>query len=339
MNLYKTFYMKYIIICFLLLPIIIIIQSCNSCTDKHYIGGLKGEITISGAFALYPMTVKWADEFKKLNPGIEIDVSAGGAGKGITDVLSGMVDLAMVSRDIKKEEADKGAWAIAVTKDAVIPIINIANPVIKEIEKKGITRQVLTDIYITGKITTWGQALGISDNTKIDIFTRSDACGAGEIWGKYLGKNQESLIGVGVYGDPGIADAIKKDVVGLGYNNVLYAYDSKTRTYNEGIRVLPLDLNNNGKLDNDEKFYDNLDSLMNAIQTGLYPSPPARELYFVSKSKPHNKVVKDFLRWILTDGQKFVKESGYVQLSETRINEELDKLKLIHWHKSLKTMK
>ena len=38
----------------------------------------EGHITISGAFALYPMAVTWAKEFGKENPGVKIDISAGG---------------------------------------------------------------------------------------------------------------------------------------------------------------------------------------------------------------------------------------------------------------------
>ncbi|HEX9902240.1 MAG TPA: hypothetical protein VGB72_05205, partial [Acidobacteriota bacterium] len=46
---------------------------------------LKGTVSLSGAWALYPMAVKWAEEFRKLHPGVQVDVQAGGAGKGITD--------------------------------------------------------------------------------------------------------------------------------------------------------------------------------------------------------------------------------------------------------------
>lgn len=49
---------------------------------------LQGEIQLSGAFALYPMAVKWAEEFRKIHPKVRIDISAGGAGKGITDALA-----------------------------------------------------------------------------------------------------------------------------------------------------------------------------------------------------------------------------------------------------------
>lgn len=69
---------------------------------------LTGTITLSGAWALYPMAVKWAAEFKKIHPKVRIDISAGGAGKGVADALAGSVDLGMVSRDINPAEVKKG---------------------------------------------------------------------------------------------------------------------------------------------------------------------------------------------------------------------------------------
>ena len=65
---------------------------------------------------------------------------------------------------------------------------------------------------------------------------------------------------------------------------------------------------------------------MNAINTGQYPSPPARALYFVSAGKPTSKLAIAFLQWILTDGQKYVGEAGYVTLKPDIIKEELTKL-------------
>ena len=62
----------------------------------------------------------------------------------------------------------------------------------------------------------------------IHVYTRSDAAGAPETWAKYLGKKQENLQGIGVYGDPGLLDAVVKDPLGIGYNNLNYAYDPKT---------------------------------------------------------------------------------------------------------------
>ncbi len=288
---------------------------------------LEGEISISGAFALYPMTVKWADEFRKLHPDVRIDISAGGAGKGISDALSEMVDIGMVSREIYPEELSKGAFTISVTKDAVVPIISNSNPLLNSVLIIGIKKSVANDIWITGKLKTWAQAFGLKSTLPLHIYSRSDACGAAEMWAKYLGKKQEDLNGIGVFGDPGLAQAVKRDALGIGFNNIGYAYDAKTKKQITGIRVLPIDLNNNGKIDSDESFYESLNDLMNAIATNKYPTPPARELYFVSKGKPKNKAVTEFIKWILTDGQKFVNEAGYITLPKETLANELNKLK------------
>jgi phosphate transport system substrate-binding protein len=287
----------------------------------------KENISISGAFALYPLAVKWAEEYQKLHPEVTIDISAGGAGKGMTDVLSGMVDLAMFSRSVSPEEVQKGAWFLAVSRDAVLPMISAKNPHFAALKTRGVTQAEFTDIFINKKITEWNQLTKTSGHDKVNVFTRSDACGAAEMWGKYMGKNQESIQGVGVFGDPGISDAVKNDPLGIGYNNVIYAYDIKSRKTYDGLEVLPIDIDGNGKIDAGENFYSSLDSVMLAIREGIYPSPPARDLYLISKGSPAKESVKAFLHWILTDGQKYVNEAGYVELKPEKIETEKAKIK------------
>ncbi|MDP3434203.1 MAG: substrate-binding domain-containing protein [Bacteroidota bacterium] len=288
---------------------------------------LKGNISISGAFALYPLTVKWAEEFKKIHPGVKIDISAGGAGKGITDVLSNMVDIGLVSREINPDELKKGAYAIALSKDAVVPTISEKNPNIKDILTIGLDREAAVNIFITGKTKTWGQALGTKSAVPIRVYTRSDACGAAETWAAYLGKKQEDLLGVGVFGDPGLAQAVSKDPSGIAFNNIGYAYDAKTKKPNPGIKVVPLDINNNGKIDQEENFYGTMDEIVNAIASGKYPSPPARDLYFVTLKKPVKNELVEFIRWSLTEGQKYVFDSGYINLSKEKLAAGLEQIK------------
>ncbi len=286
---------------------------------------LQGNISVSGAFALYPLAVKWAEEFKKIHPNVKIDISAGGAGKGITDVLSKVTDIGLVSRDLNPEEIKKGAFPIAVTKDAVIPTVSAANPFLAQLKTRGVKKEEFNNLFITGKIRSWSQ-LGFKSAAPVHVYTRSDAAGAAETWAKYFGKKQEDLLGVAVFGDPGLATAVKKDPSGIGFNNIVYVYDSKTKKATNGVVVLPIDLNKNGKIDPEENFYDTVDDLINAIATGKYPSPPARDLYFVTKGKPQNPIVVEFTKWILTEGQKYVKEMGYINLSAEKINVEKSKL-------------
>jgi phosphate transport system substrate-binding protein len=287
---------------------------------------LKGTITMSGAWALYPMVVKWAEEFQKIHPNVKMDVAAGGAGKGMADALAQVVDIGMVSRDIYPAEIEKGAWWVSVTKDAVVPTINAKNPLLAELLSKGVTKETFIGIWGTSKITTWGEVIGRNVTHLIHVYTRSDACGAAEIWAKFLDRKQEDLLGVGVYGDPGLAEAVKKDVLGIGFNNINYAYDARTKTPVQGIKILPIDINGNGQIDQDEDFYNTQDEIVEAIATGKYPSPPARALHFVSQGKPKRKVVIEFIKWVLTDGQQYVSEAGYINLSEDSLKEGLRKI-------------
>lgn len=284
----------------------------------------QGTISISGAFALYPIAVKWGEEFKKLHPNVKFDISAGGAGKGISDALGGLVDLGAVSRDVYPEETKKGAYQIAVTKDAVVPTVNIANPNIKEILAKGLSKDKFANIYAQGLYKNWKQA-GFSISAPLHVYTRSDASGAGETWAKYFSKNQEDLNGIGVFGDPGLLQAVKKDVIGIGYNNIAYAYDLRTQKQLTGISVVPIDINGNGKIDAEENFYGTLDEFIKAVGAGKYPTPPARDLFFISKNKPQKKIVVEFLKWVLTDGQKFVGDAGYIALPKEKLESELKK--------------
>ncbi|HUM88409.1 MAG TPA: extracellular solute-binding protein, partial [Prolixibacteraceae bacterium] len=178
-----------------------------------------------------------------------------------------------------------------------------------------------------GEIKTWEALLGREGNTPIHLFTRSDACGAAAMWAQFLGKKQEELLGTGVFGDPGAADAVKSDVYALAYNNVNYVYDINTRKKFEKLEVLPIDFNSNNILDPNENIYETLDKINEAIIKGDYPSPPARDLYFVSKGQPQKKEVRAFIEWILTDGQQFVSQAGYVPLSKEKIETEMAKIK------------
>jgi phosphate transport system substrate-binding protein len=204
-------------------------------------------------------------------------------------------------------------------------VVNEKNPVWDALHTQGITRQKLIDIYITGKITTWGQLVGRSDVTDpIHVFTRSDAAGAPDTIAKYMGKAQENLLGVGVFGDPGILDAVVKDPLGIGYNNMGYAYDAKTGAPVAGARVVPIDVNGNGKVDPEENL-DTRQQIAQAILNKKYPSPPARDENLVTKGKPTG-LTAAFIQWILSDGQKFVEESGYVLLPNEEITAQIQKL-------------
>lgn len=302
------------------------LSSCGG--NKQQVGedGLSGEISLSGAFALYPLAVQWANDFQALHPGVKIDISAGGAGKGITDALAQVVDFGMVSRELGEAEIKRGAVGFAVAKDAVVPTINAKNPVLKDLQKHGITRDQLIGLFITGKVKTWGEIVENGNTTPVSVYTRSDACGAAETWALYLGKKQEDLLGTAVFGDPGLAEAVQKDVEAIGLNNIGFAYDIKTGLPHPGLLVAPIDVNGNGQIDPEEDFYATKQGVVEAIKEGRYPSPPARDLYFVSKGVPTNPVVIEFLKYILTEGQAANEGQGYIAIPQEKLDASLARL-------------
>ncbi len=307
------------------IPFIVLALALSGC-DRHKDTGkvdsppgssqAKGIIRISGAWALYPMVVKWAEEYQKANPDIRIDISAGGAGKGVADTLAGLVDMGMVSRELTPEETKRGILPVPVVKDAVFLTVSSRNPVLSTLLKeRGLTRKTLVDLWINGKAMTWGEITGTGSKEKVQVYTRSDSCGAAETWAHFLGnRKQEDLKGVAVYGDPGLAEAVRNDSLGIGYNNLGYAFDGKTGLPLEGIQVVPIDTNGNGRIDPSEDVTTK-DKAMKAVASGAYPSPPARDLYLVAKERFTGPSLH-FVKWILSEGQRYVAEAGYTRIRE-----------------------
>jgi phosphate transport system substrate-binding protein len=300
-----------------------LLAACGSGTSGSAEAPAEGDVTvlsISGAFALFPIVTIWAEQYKAANPNVDFDIQAGGAGKGMTDVLAGAVDIAMVSRELRDEETSQGAFGVPTTIDAVVGTFNAANPYAAEILAKGVTPQSVAAIWITGETTTWGQFLGTDAGESINVYTRSDSAGAAEMWVKFGGGSaQEELLGTAVNADPGLAEAVRQDPLGVGFNNIGFAYDPTTLAPIEGLQILPIDLNGDGQISDNENFYRSRDDLAEAIATGQYPSPPARVLYLVTKGEP-SALIKDFYRWILSEeGQAFVPSAGYVMLNAEQL--------------------
>ncbi|HLS94383.1 MAG TPA: PstS family phosphate ABC transporter substrate-binding protein [Sphingobacterium sp.] len=289
--------------------------------------GYTGNISISGAFALYPIVVLWSEDFKKIHPNVRFNISAGGAGKGISDVLSNMVDIGLVSRDLHPQELQRGAFPVHVAKDAVVGTINRNHPNFDILRTRGLTQKELVGIFVEGRYRLWSDIDPQLVRQPIEVYVRSDAAGAAETWAKFLGERQEGLKGVGIFGDPGLVQAVKEKPLAIGFNNINYVFDLKTKRTTDRIAVLPIDVNNNGRVDSEEDFYDNLDSLVSAVATDRYPSPPARDLTFVLRSDKQTKLLQAFVRFVLDKEQQgYLLENGYVPLNEELKTQELNKL-------------
>jgi phosphate transport system substrate-binding protein len=167
-----------------------------------------------------------------------------------------------------------------------------------------VKKEAWLGIYVSGSATKWDQIVRSKTGKPIHVYTRSDSCGAAASWAAYLGKKQEDLRGIGVYSDPGILEAAKRDPVGIGYSNFSYVF-TREGTLIPGARLVPIDANENNTADPDE-VYESRDAAIKAIRSGSYPA--TRKNYFFVKGKPQG-LVKLFIEFALSDeGTRIVDE-------------------------------
>jgi phosphate transport system substrate-binding protein len=218
---------------------------------------------------------------------------------------------------------------VAVTKDAVFPVVSANNPVAADLIAKGISPDIFNKIFITGEIHTWGEVVGKPDvKDEIHVYTRSDSAGAADTWAQFCGgKVQGDILtsAIGVNGEPALVDTVGKDPLGIAYSNLNSVFDATSGKLVAGALVPPIDADKNGVADPGEYFQSKADAV-SAVASGKYPSPPSRFEYLATKGKPTGLTLA-FINWILTDGQKFLDAAGYVPLTPDQQAESQTKLK------------
>jgi phosphate transport system substrate-binding protein len=112
----------------------------------------------------------------------------------------------------------------------------------------------------------------------------------------------------------------------MGLCRLSCAYDPLTRNEIEGIKVIPIDCNANGILDEKENFYEDLDELQRAIWLGKYPCHAYIDHYMLIKGDPAGRWQTDFMKFVLSDGQKTIQKEGFISPTARIIQGEMHKL-------------
>lgn len=129
---------------------LVLLSLCLSCSA---FAADAGKLSLTGSSTIAPLMVELGKRFEKQNPGVRVDVQAGGSSRGITDARSGLADIGMVSRALKPEESDLTSYVVAL--DGITVILHKSNPV------KALSNEQIIAIY-TGQIRNW-KAVGGKD--------------------------------------------------------------------------------------------------------------------------------------------------------------------------------
>lgn len=102
--------------------------------------GISGTLKVSGSTSVEPLFEALFAEYHKLNPSVELEMSATGSGSGISDAIKGTVTFGMSSRAIKDSEKES-LEIINLCKDGIAVIVNKENTI------SNITLENLAKIY------------------------------------------------------------------------------------------------------------------------------------------------------------------------------------------------
>jgi phosphate transport system substrate-binding protein len=313
------------------------------------------EITGAGATFPNPIYSKWFSEYNKMHPNVKINYQSIGSGGGIRQLSAGTVFFGASDGPMTNDQIVAAGFRILhlpTVLGGVVPVYNTPG-VSAELRFTG---PVLADIFL-GKITRWndpairGLNPGVSlPGDDITVVHRSDGSGTTYIWVDYLSKVSPEWkqkvgvatsvnwpAGVGGKGNEGVAGLVKQTPGAIGYVELIYAvankisYGSVQNQAGEFVRASTEAVSNAAAVAAKNMPKDFRVSITNAPGKNVYPISSFTWLLVqeAPKDVQRAKALADFIRWALTDGQKFAPELGYAPLPKEVVALEMDALKRV----------
>jgi phosphate transport system substrate-binding protein len=294
---------------------------------------------LSGAGASFPAPLyqRWAVEFNKLHPNVQINYQSVGSGAGVKQFTQGTVNFAASDAAMSDEEIEKvkqGVVMIPATAGSIVIAYNL--PEVKDLK---LSRDTYVAIFL-GKIAKWNDPAIAKDNPDvklpdlpINVAFRSDGSGTTFVFTKHLAAISKDFadevgsdksvtwpIGAGGKGNEGVTALVKQTPGTVGY--VEYGY-----AVNNGLSMASLQ-NKAGKFvkPTDESGAATLAHVEFPENLRVWPEDPTGDddypiatftwllLYKKYSDAEKLKALKEFVTYGLTDGQKFSTELGYIPL-------------------------
>jgi phosphate transport system substrate-binding protein len=307
-----------------------------------------GQINGAGATFPNPIYSKWFSEYSKLHPDVQINYQPIGSGGGIRQVMAQTVFFGATDGPMTNDQLLQSPGKILhfpTVLGAVVPVYNL--PGVSELKFTG---PLLADIYL-GKITKWNDPAIAKVNagvnlptTDITVVHRSDGSGTSYIFADYLAKVSPEWkqkvgvatavnwpAGVGGKGNEGVSGLVQQTPGSIGYVELIYALQNKIaygpvqNAAGEFAKASVESVTAAAAAAASAMPKDFRVSITNAPGKGVYPisSFTWLLLYESPKDKVQGKVMVDFVKWALTDGQKFAPDLGYAPLPAEVVKMEL----------------
>jgi phosphate transport system substrate-binding protein len=312
---------------------------------------------INGAGATFPNPIysKWFSEYNKLHPNVQINYQPIGSGGGIRQLTNQTVFFGATDGPMTPDQllaAPGRVLHFPTVLGGVVPIFNVEG-----VNDLRFTGPLLADIFL-GKITYWNDPgiakvnPGVSlPAMAITVVHRSDGSGTSYIFCDYLSKVSPEYkrtvgvatavnwpVGVGAKGNEGVSGLVKQTPGAIGYVELIYAsankisFGSVQNSAGQFVKASTQTVNAAaGAASGKAMPADFRVSITNAPGANAYPISSFTWLLFYEapRDKVRARAMVDFMKWALTDGQKFAEGLGYAPLPQSVVAMEMEALKRI----------
>ena len=315
--------------------------------------GAAQNTLINGAGATFPAPIytKWFDAYHKMFPAVQINYQAIGSGGGTKGVTDGTVDFGasdppLTDDQLKEYQTKHGSPLLhfPTVLGGVVPIYNLPGVT----QELNFTGDALAGIFL-GKITKWNDPELTKANPGVSlpardivVVHRSDGSGTTAIWADYLAKISPEWktkvgvntslnwpVGLGGKGSDGVSGLVKETPNSIGYVELTFALTNKIaygKIRNAAGVFLKADLASVTAAAAAAKQMpeDFRVSITNPDAKDAYPVASFTYLLVPSKIQDpaKKKAIKDFVTWMLGDGQSMVEMLSYSKLPKQVVDME-----------------
>lgn len=265
-------------------------------------------IKISGTRFTYPVIEKWISEYKKQNPETEFKLVRSSSETNHSHIT-------VIAHQSDEKEANEDKQVIYVNKYALLPVTSSSNEYLKNIKKRGLNKKEIEKLFFreTALDEYYEGNAEKPLNASINIYSRESQASSAIVFANHFGFQPTDIKGKKVsVDDIYLISSIQKDVNGITFNNLGYLFDLKTRKLKDGIALLPLDINEKSKA----SINSTIDDALITIENGTFETIPVEKVGLVFSNSPRDKEIAAFVKWVVTDGQKYNHEFGFLNIDK-----------------------
>jgi phosphate transport system substrate-binding protein len=264
-------------------------------------------VVITGNRFSYPIVQKWIDDYNQANPNVQIVIESRGT--------SDPAQYDILVEAYEQDEAIKDTREyVYVARYAILPVANSTSAFGKLFTEKGLNADLINQIYFHDIFADQESQKPIK--VPYTVYTRFQKAGAPIVFSKYFRHQQKDIKGTAIAGADGhLLKALLRDSVGVSYLPLPIAFDLTTRKPIDGLAILPVDLNGNGKVSEDEKIFDALDGLIDrleAAESSDRKNVPIGFLHLSVDKKHASPEAVEFLKWVNENGHSYLRQFGYL---------------------------